>query len=303
VSRRATLLLIVLFLAVAGSFCVVILDERQQAFRTLLDQSEVTLLGIRLNEPVLTDPGLCLRVPGLHEFYRYEKRLLRYDSRPRNLYTVEKELIDVDFYALWRISEPEKFFKKLRTQDNAGRKLDDVILSALRRLLAQSALKDLLTPKRAEILKEVTRASAKALGEFGVELHDVRIRHTDYPDANRERIFDRMRTERDRFARKARAEGGEQARRVRSSADRDSQVVRAEALRESLRIRGEGDAEAARIYADSYGEDPEFYSFVRSLEAYRNSLDEQTTLILSPSSPFLKYLFDGAARPGGASTP
>jgi len=122
----------------------------------------------------------------------------------------------------------------------------------------------------------------------------VRIGGTLYPEANIGRVFERMRTERSRFALKFRAEGEQQARGLRSKAEGESLVILAEAERASLRLRGEGDAEAARTYADVYGADPEFYGFVRSLEAYRKSLDPETTLVLSPRSSFLKYLFDPA---------
>jgi membrane protease subunit HflC len=148
-------------------------------------------------------------------------------------------------------------------------------------------------------MQTIAQNSAAKLAPLGIQLVDLKIRRTDYPQANLDRIFQRMRTERQRFAKKFRAEGEESARTIRAKADRESQVLRADAQRRSAELRGEGDALAARIYAEAYGKDPEFYAFMRSLEAYQKALDDQTTLILSPKLPFLRYLFSnepGATR-------
>jgi membrane protease subunit HflC len=173
-----------------------------------------------------------------------------------------------------------------------------VIHSAVRSVLDQHQLTEILSPKRAEIMRQITEQADATLRERGIRVDDVRLRRTDYPPANLARIYGRMQTERQRFAKKFRAEGEERARKIRAVADLESQVVLAGAQREATRTRGEGDAEAAAIYADAYSRDREFYAFLRSLEAYRQALDDQTTVILSPNSPFLRYLFqNGAKRP------
>ncbi len=290
-SRRIVTLLLLLTLAVVGSFCIVILDERQQAFRTLLNDPEPTLFGYSLNRPVLTKPGWYFRIPGLHQLYTYDRRLLRYEANPRDLYTSEKLLLEVDYYAIWRIADPQLFFESIRTLPEALGRLDTITYSEVRRTLAQHSLADLLSRERLAIMRVITENSAAKLSPLGIELVDLKLRRTDYPEANLDRIFQRMRTERERFAKKFRAEGEEQARIIRANADRESQVIRAEAARESATLRGEGDAAAARIYANAYGKDPEFYAFTRSLEAYKKALDDETTLILSPKLPFLRYLF------------
>lgn len=291
-SRWVSLLLVVLTLAVASLFCVVILDEREQAFRTLLNEPDPRILGVSLNRANLTEPGWYFRVPFLHEFYRYDRRNLHYHSAPHSLNTVDRTLVDVDYYVIWRIANPQRFFESNRGEAAALQRIDELTYSELRETVNQHTLPDLLSDRRGEVEREITASAAKALEPLGVEVVDVRIGSTLYPVANVGRVYERMRTERSRFALKFRAEGEQQARGIRSKADGDSQVILAEAERESLRLRGEGDAEAARTYADVYGADPEFYSFVRSLEAYRKSLDPATTLVLSPKSSFLKYLFD-----------
>ena len=296
-TRGLVILLLLAAVGTGASFCIVVLDEREQGFRTLLSSPDYSLFGIQLNQPVLDKPGWYLRIPGLHHIYRSERRRLHYDSEPRELQTTNKMLLEVDYYALWRIDDPRKFFESVRSVPEATKRLDTVTYGEVRRRIAQNSLADLLSKRRTELASEIASACDEQLKPLGIRVEDVRIRRVDYPESNLKQIFERMRSERNRFARKARAEGEEEARRIRSEADRDSRVLLAEATRKALRDRGEGDAEAARIYAEAYGEDPEFYAFVRSLEAYRNSLDDETTLILSPQSPFLRYLFDGVAPP------
>jgi membrane protease subunit HflC len=300
--RRALALVVLLAaLGAAAFFCVVILDEREQGFRTLLNDPDFRVAGLALNRPLLDQPGWYLRIPGLHQLYRYERRLLRYDAEPRELYTQDKLLIQVDYYALWRIEDARLFFQKLRTYEDATRRIDTVTYSDVRSTLGQSPLSDLLSAKRAEVMRAIAQRADAELRPQGIRIVDLRLRGSDYPESNLPGILERMRSERQRFALRYRAEGDEASRSVRSGADRESQVLRAEASGQAQRIRGEGDARAAEIYAQAFGQAPEFYAFVRSLEAYRRSLDAHTTLVLSPKSPFLRYLFEGASAPGAAA--
>jgi membrane protease subunit HflC len=291
-SRWLSGLLLVLTLAVASLFCVVILDEREQAFRTLLNEPDPQLFGLSLNQPNLIEPGLYLRIPFLHELYRYDRRNLRFDSQPHSLNTVDRTLVDLDYYVIWRIANPRRFFESNRGEAAAVQRLDELTYSEVRETVNQHTLGDLLSDKRGDVESEILASAAGALEPLGIQVVDVRIGGTLYPEANTGRVYDRMRTERNRFALKFRAEGEQQARGLRSKADNESQVILAGAEGESIRLRGEGDAEAARTYAEAYGADPEFYAFVRSLEAYRKSLDGGTTIVLSPKSGFLRYLYD-----------
>jgi membrane protease subunit HflC len=297
VTRGLTLLAAAAAVALALALCVQVLDEREQGFRTLLAQPDLEVQGVPLNRPILAEPGWYVVIPGLHDLYRYDRRLIRHAGEPRELYVGEKLLLQVDYYMLWRIADPRRFFESFRTVERARRQVDDATYSAVRKTLAQHTLESLLSPKRAELLAAITRESDDALAPLGVRVADVRIRAVNYPAANLARVYDRMRTERGRVARRLRAEGEESARAIRAQADFDARVVRAEAEREALETRGEGDAAAARIYSDAYGRSPEFYSFVRSLEAYRTALDGDTTLVLSRKDPFLRHLLkDGPGR-------
>jgi membrane protease subunit HflC len=291
----------ILLVAVVGfaSFCIVVLDQREIGFRTVLGDPEPRLFGVPLNRPVLDEPGLYVVIPGLHELVRYDRRVRRFDAEPRELNLAENYRLEVDYYLVYRIRDPQKLREVFGTERRLVELLDDTAFSEVRDVLATHAFEELLSAKRPEITSEIARRSGAKLARGGVEVLDFRIRRTDHPEANRARIFERMRAERDRFAKLYRAEGDEEARRVRSEAERQGVVLAAEGRREGLQLRGEGDAEAARVYAEAYTEDPEFYAFKRSLEAYEKALDTETTLILSPQSPFLKYLFGVGAPPPG----
>jgi membrane protease subunit HflC len=294
VRRLSLALLVLVLLGGFGYTSVTILDERQQAFRTRLGSPE-TLLGAALK-----DPGPYISIPGLHELHVYDKRLLRYDAEPRALNLVDKTRIEVDFYIVWRIEDPE-----LRRSRVAGGRpavlslLDDCAFNALRDELARQPIDQLLSESRRAITRSIAVDCDERLRPRGISIADLQIRDARYPDANLATIYQRMRTERERFAKRYRAEGEEEARKVRSAADRESRVLRADAERQSLTLRGTGDADAARIYAEAYDQDKEFYSFVRSLQAYERALDDQTTLVLSPELPFLRYLFRDVSAPPG----
>jgi membrane protease subunit HflC len=296
-NRWVTGLLLAAAAVVFALFCVTIIDEREQGFRTVLNQADPTLFGVALNRPNLTEPGWYIVIPGLHELSLYPRQNILFHSAKRSLNTVERTLVDADYYVVWRIADPRRFYEANRSEETAVQRIDELTYSEVRETVNKHGLADLLGPARDELQREITAASDAKLAPLGVHVVDVRLGATLYPEENLSRVYERMRTERERFALKFRAEGEQQARALRSKADGESQVILAQAQRESLRLRGEGDAEASKIYAEAYSGDPEFYAFFRSLEAYRKSLDAQTTVVLSPGSGFLKYLFDMNGAP------
>jgi len=285
--------------AVFASYCIVVVDERQIGFRTLLGIPDPEpVLGVRLNEPLLLEPGWYLQVPGLHHVELFDKRRQRFDSPRHEPQTAPGELIRLEYYVIWRIADPRRFFEAFHGSDTAAQnQIDNTSYSELRTALGRHALADLLSERRAEILRGVAQRSDTKLGTQGIEVVDLQLRSLDYPDQNLEQIYRRMRSERERYALRARAQGQEEALAIRSRADQEARVVLAEAEREAQELRGQGDAEASAVYAEAYGRDTEFYAFVRSLEAYRKTLDEKTTLILSRDVPFLRYLFEPSTRP------
>jgi membrane protease subunit HflC len=175
----------------------------------------------------------------------------------------------------------------------AETQIDREVKAKVREVIGQHTLNEVVTGERVPIMREITDKTSKALTGAGIAIRDVRINRTELPTDTEKNVYARMRAERERLSRKHRAEGEEDARTIRASSDREARVTIAEAKRKAEIERGRGDAEAARIYADAYGADLEFFSFVRSLEAYRGTIGKGTTLVLPPDHSFLKFLQDG----------
>jgi len=253
---------------------------------------------VQLGDPVRTvrEPGLYVKLPFIQEVLYFDRRILAYDAQPRELLTVDKQQLVVDNYARFRILDPLQFYRTVRNEAGAQSRLDDILYSNVRETLGRHTLREIVSEKRAELLEQVTKRSDENARGYGIEVIDVRIKRADLPEKNEQNVFSRMRTERERLAKKFRAEGEEEARKITSEAEKDVLILMAEARRQADILRGEGDALAVKIFADAYGRDPSFYEFVRTLEAYRKTLGEGTTLILSPSSDFFRLLKEGVGR-------
>lgn len=292
-TRFLTLVLLLAAFAIAASFCFIILDEREQGFRSLLGNSETIAV---LNDPVILQvPGIYLRIPGLHQIDRYDRRLQTFERSNVTVNLGDKVEIDIDYYLTYQIVDPQRLRQKLGSRQVSDQ-LSRVSQSKVRDVLGQHLLSEVLSEQREAIMRRMAEACNEEMLPFGVEISDLRIRTTDYPESNLVEVFRRMQTERDRTAKRLRAEGQADANRIRSAADLETERILAEARRESEGIRGRADSEATSVYAEAYGKDPEFYSFLRSLEAYKASLDDKTTLVLSPDVPFLKHLFRDTAK-------
>ena len=247
---------------------------------------------VQLGEPVriVQEPGLYFKLPGIQNVLYFDKRLLAYDAAPKEILTKDKQQLVVDNFSRWRIRDPLQFYRTVRNEAGAQSRLDDVIYSIVRENLGRHTLREIMNEKRTEVMAEVTKESDAKARDYGIEVADVRIKRADLPEKNELNVFNRMRTERERLAKKFRAEGDEEARKIRSESDKEVQILTAEARKQAEITRGQGDAQAVKIFADAYGRDPEFYQLVRTLEAYRNSITDGTTLILSPNSEFFRYL-------------
>jgi len=247
---------------------------------------------VQLGEPVRTvqEPGLYFKLPLVQNVLYFDKRLLAYDAAPKEILTKDKQQLVVDNFSRWRIRDPLQFYRTVRNEAGAQSRLDDVIYSIVRENLGRHTLREIMNEKRTEVMAEVTKESDAKARDYGIEVTDVRIKRADLPEKNELNVFNRMRTERERLAKKFRAEGDEEARKIRSESDKQVQILTAEARKQADITRGQGDAQAVKIFADAYGRDPEFYQLVRTLEAYRNSITDGTTLILSPNSEFFRYL-------------
>jgi membrane protease subunit HflC len=247
---------------------------------------------VQLGEPVrqVREPGLYWKIPFVQQVTYFDRRLLDYDTSPKEILTRDKQQLVVDNYSRWRIVDPLQFYRTVRDEGGAQSRLDDIVYSNLRETLGRHTLREIVSDKRAMLLAEVTKRSDEKAREYGIEVVDVRIKRADLPEKNELNVFNRMRTERERQAKKYRAEGDEEARKIRSTSDKEVQILLAEARQQAEVIRGDGDAHAARTFAEAYGRDPEFYAFVRTLDAYRRTLATGTTAILSPDSDFLELL-------------
>ncbi len=258
-------------------------------------QQIILRFGDVINE---TEPGWSLRVPFLDEVKTYERRRLYLNTEQDVIQTKDQERVVVDNYAMWKIDDLTAFISSFpKGMQQAEKQMDRVVRAGVREIVARHTLAELLTDRRSEIMQAIRKRVADSFAGTGIAIHDVRINRTELPDAIEKNVYARMKTDRERLARKYRAEGEEDAREIRAVADGDARVTVANAMGEAEIMRGAGDAESARIYAAAYGKAPDFYAFVRSLEAYRKTIGEGTTLILSPDSEFFEFL---DASGGGA---
>ncbi|HZO08099.1 MAG TPA: protease modulator HflC [Myxococcota bacterium] len=259
------------------------------------DQQLILFLG---SPQRVTEPGPALRWPFVETAESYSRRWLNLNAKPDTILTADGEQLIVDSYAIWRIRDPKEFKRTFPSGIEAAETgIDRSVRDDVREVLGRHTLEQVLDSQRAEIMREITARTQAKVGGFGIEVADVRINRTELPTGAEESVYARMKTERERLGRKNRAEGDERARRIRAEADREATVIVANARRDAEIARGEGEALAARIYAEAYGGDAEFYAFVRSLEAYRIAVDEDTTLVLSPHAEFFRFLESSTPPP------
>ena len=261
--------------------------------RTFYSVSETGQVVItQLGRPVrlVKTPGLHLKVPFLQQLTFFEDRLLDYDAAPAPVITRDKKNLVVDNYAKWQISDPLKFLQTVQNEAGAQARLDDIIYSKVREQLGLHDLVEVIATKRDAIMRAVTTGSHEASTAYGIAVIDVRIKRADLPPENAQAVYGRMRTEREREAKRYRSEGQEEALKIRAESEKQKTIMLAEAYEQEQAIRGEGDATAMRVYAEAFRHDPDFFTFTRTLEAYRKSLNGKTTLLLPPQMDFLKYL-------------
>lgn len=270
-----TLVLLVLVVVVSQTFFTV--HQTQKA------------LVLQLGDPLqrVYGPGLHVKIPFIQNVVYFDARVLDYEARSREAFTVDKKAIVLDNYARWRIIDPLQFYRTMRSIPGAQARLDDVVYSQLRALVGAYTLTEVVSSHRAVIMKEVTNKVSALMHNYGVDVLDVRIKRTDLPSENQRAIFGRMRAERERQAKQYRSEGEEESTRIRSDADRQRAVILAEAARAAEVERGKGDAQAAAIYAEAYNRAPQFYAYQRWLATLRSSLKENSRIVLGTTAPLL----------------
>ena len=256
----------------------------------IVQQPEQAIV-LQFGNPVrlIQEPGLKIKMPFIQNVVFYDKRLLNREPPAQEVVLKDKKRLDVDTFSRYRIVEPLTFYKTVRNEYQAQNRLQEIVNSSARNVLATFTLKELLSEKRTEIMKQISDAVKADAAQLGVEVADVRIRRADLPVQVSQAINDRMKTERIREAKGYRADGEKTAQEIRATADKQATITVATAEKEAQQIKGEGDKKATEIWNKATGVDPEFYAFYRSLEAYRNSFDEETSLVLAPEGEFFSY--------------
>jgi membrane protease subunit HflC len=238
-------------------------------------------------------------VPFLQNVVYIDKRLLNLEAPAEEVTSSDQKRLVVDAFARFKIVDALKFYQTVRDPRLTEQRLQPTFVSALRNTLGDNTLETLVRANRAGLMKKIQQTFSETSSNFGIEIVDVRIKRADLPQANSQAIFRRMQTEREREAAEIRAKGQEEAQRIRAKADRDVTVLLADAERDGQIARGEGDAARAKIFADAYNQDPEFFAFYRSMQAYKDSLKgDTTTMVISPDSEFFRYMNSEAG--GGA---
>ncbi len=275
-----TVLVVVVLLV--GSQSLFVVDEREQAILLKLGKIQRSDFA----------PGLHFKLPFINNVRFFERRLLTLDAEPERFLTSEKKDVIVDSFVKWRIQDVESFYKATAGGDmrRAALLLYQKVNDGLRSEFGKRTVQEVVAGERAEIMGIVTKKANLAAADLGVRVLDVRVKRIDLPPEVSNSVYARMRAERERVARTFRSRGAEQAEKIRAEADRERTVLLAKAYRDAEILRGEGDASAAEIYASAYEQDPEFFSFYRSLDAYRNSFrNKGDLLILDPASDFFDY--------------
>lgn len=258
-----------------------VVDEREQVIVTQFGEFK----------RAITEPGLVWKVPFIHTVHRFDRRVLGSDASPAEYLTLDKKRIVADPVTRWRIVDPLRFFTTVHDEAGARARLDDLVLSEMRREISSHQFGDIIGNARDPLMQAVAeRAGERARSEFGIEIIDVRIKRADLPREVQESVFARMRAERERIAKQYRSEGDEEAAKIRAETDKEKTILLARAYERAQRLRGEGDAQATAIYGEAHGRDPEFFAFTRSLAAYEQLLNTDARLYLSTGSELFRYL-------------
>ena len=261
----------------------------------------------QFGNPVSTElePGLKVKLPDpIQSVQKLDKRVQVYQADSLELLTLDKKSVAIDYYGTWRITDPVTYIKTVKDKNGAEARLSDVFSSSLGIQMGKYNLEDLVNTdqeklKLESMLADTVSYAQEKTSEYGIEVIDAKIRVLNFPESNKQSVYDRMKAEREQMAKKYRSEGGEEAAKIRADAEKEQQIILSEAYKQAQQIKGEGDAEAIRIYGEAFQKDPAFYEFIRTLETYEKTIDEDTTLILPSTAEILKYLSGSTGEGGG----
>lgn len=280
------------------------------------EQVIITQFGEPIGQPH-TDPGLHVKVPFIQTIHTFEKRWLEWDGDPNQIPTRDKKYIYVDTYSRWRISDPLRFYQRVRDERGAQSRLDDIVDGETRNVIANQNLIEVVRSSnrkfaeseemgdfqqtseevvgtigigREKITRQILEKARAITSEFGIELVDVRIKAINYVSEVQQKVYERMISERKRIAERSRSEGLGKSAEIRGQKERELKGIQSEAYKKAQELMGKADATSTKIYGDAYGRDPEFYQFLKTMETYRNTIGRDSTFILSTEGEFFKYL-------------
>ena len=273
---------------------VFVVTAVRMTFFTVDEREHVVMF--RFGEIVKSDfqPGLHLKIPFVNNITRYPDRILTYAESEERFLTGEKKNLIVDYFITWRITDPAQYYRSARGDETfAEQRLSAIIREGIKAEFSQRTVQEVVAAERSDLMNQMLVTAHAQAPALGIDVVDVRVMRIELSDEVSGSVFSRMQQERGRVAAQLRAEGEEDAERIRAEADRERTIILAEAYRDAERLRGQGDAQAAEVYAAAYNQDPSFYSFYRSMAAYRSSIGgQQDVLVLSPDSEFFRYLQD-----------
>jgi len=238
------------------------------------------------------NPGLHFKVPFIQTIRKFPKRIMTINERPERIFTAERLAMDVDFFVKWKIIDTVNFY--IATGGSfrvANDRISEIIKNAIVTEFGKRSVKEAISVERAELMRDMLATATTTAEGLGVELVDVRVKQVEFPDDVRNSVYQQMREERGRIAAERRAQGMEVSEKKKSTADKERTIIIANANKESQITRGKGDAKAAEVYANAYNQDPEFYAFYRSIDAYRNSIGHSNDImVIDPDNEFFRYL-------------
>lgn len=281
-------IVLLVFLIIVGALvfdAVFIVHERERALLLRFGEAKKSYGD--------EDAGFHLKIPIAEEVRRFDGRILTLDTPAQRYFTIEKKPVIVDLFVKWRVGDVERYYTATSGEElRAMSQLEDRVNEGLRNQIGRRDMHEVISGERDLLMNELTAQLNGIMAEdFGISVIDIRVKRIDLPEEVSDAVFDRMNSEREIEARQYRATGQELAIGIRADADRQAIVIAAEANRESEKIRGDGDARSAEIYANAYGQDPEFYSFYRSINAYRKVFEDGSAmLVIDPSSEFFRFL-------------
>jgi len=283
-------LAVLVVIALLASSAMYTVDQRQNAIVFQLGEAR----------EIVKEPGLHFKWPLLQNVRLFDMRILTFDdAEPLRFITSEKKPLLVDSFVKWRIIDVRQYYVSVQGDEfRAATRIKQTISDGLQAEFGRRNLHDVVSGQRDDIMAEVRTKAGVDLKRIGVEIVDVRLKRVDLPQEVSESVFGRMQAERKRIANEQRSTGAAEAERIRADADRQREIILAEAYRDAQRIKGEGDARSTTVYANAFSQNPEFYSFYRSMEAYRSTFRGRDLMLLEPSSDFLRYLRDPQGRAG-----